>query len=196
MAMSERNGLEPHGAMSAMLAQNWWAMALRGVFALVFGGIALVLPDVTVAALVLLFAAYMLVDGIFAIVAGLRAAQRHERWGWLAFEGVADLIAGAISFLWPAITVLAFVTLLGVWAMLRGALLLIATFRLAASHGKWLMGIGGAISAIWGLLLILQPAVGALVLTWWLGANALSFGAAVLVLAFRLRAMANSTTMV
>ena len=68
-------------AMSNLLAQNWWVVALRGVFAMIFGIIALLMPGVTMLALVLLFAAYMLVDGIFAIIAGVRAAQRHERWG-------------------------------------------------------------------------------------------------------------------
>src|SRR4051812_40981237 len=66
-------------AMSALLAQNWWAVALRGVFAILFGLIALVMPGITIASLVLLFAAYMLVDGIFAIVSAARAAARHER---------------------------------------------------------------------------------------------------------------------
>ena len=73
--------------------------------------------------LVLLFAAYMLVDGILAIVASVRAAQRHERWGWLIVEGIVDLIAGAIAVIWPLITILAFVWLLGAWGIVSGALL-------------------------------------------------------------------------
>lgn len=174
-------------AMNALLARNWWVIALRGVFAIIFGIMAVLLPGVTLAALVLLFAAYMLVDGVLALVAGLRAAQRHERWGWLALEGVADLIAGAIAFVWPLVTVLAFVYLMGVWAIVSGALLLSASAWLQLTHGKWLMGLGGVVSVIWGILLILMPIAGALVLTWWMGAYALFFGGALLVLAFRLR---------
>ena len=174
-------------AMNALLARNWWVIALRGVFAIIFGVIAVLLPGVTLAALVLLFAAYMLVDGVLALVAGLRAAERHERWGWLALEGIADLVAGVIAIVWPLITVLAFVYLMGVWAIVSGALLLSATIRLQLTHGKWLMGLGGVVSVIWGILLILMPIVGALVLTWWMGAYALFFGGALLVLAFRLR---------
>jgi uncharacterized membrane protein HdeD (DUF308 family) len=174
-------------AMNALLARNWWAIALRGVFAILFGLIALLLPGVTLAALVLLFAAYMLVDGVLALAAGLRAARRHERWGWLALEGIADLVAGAIAFVWPLITVLAFVYLMGAWAIVSGALLLSATLRLRPTHGKWLMGLGGAVSMIWGVLLIVVPVVGALVVTWWMGAYALFFGGALLVLGFRLR---------
>lgn len=174
-------------AMNALLARNWWVVALRGVFAIIFGVIAVLLPGVTLAALVLLFAAYMVVDGVLALVASLRAAERHERWGWLALEGVADLVAAAIAFVWPLVTVLAFVYLMGIWAIVSGALLLSASAWLRLTHGKWLMGLGGAISVIWGILLILMPILGALVLTWWMGAYALLFGGALLVLAFRLR---------
>ncbi len=89
------SGGGPYGsrmdAMSALLARNWWAVALRGVFGVLFGLAALILPFTTVASLVLLFAAYMLADGVFAIVAGVRAAARHERWGLLILEGVVDL---------------------------------------------------------------------------------------------------------
>lgn len=177
----------PSDAMSAVLAQNWWMIALRGLFAILFGVIAILLPGVTLAALVLLFAAYMLVDGILAIAAGVRAAQRHERWGMLILEGIADLVAGAIAFFWPLVTVLAFVYLLGAWAIVSGVLLCSAAFRLNIVRGRWLMGFGGAVSVIWGVLLLVWPFTGALVLTWWIGAYALIFGVALLVLAFRLR---------
>jgi uncharacterized membrane protein HdeD (DUF308 family) len=173
--------------MSALLARNWWAIGLRGVFAILFGAVALLLPGVTIGALVLLFAAYMVVDGIFAIIAGLRAARSQERWGWLLLEGIADLAAAAVALVWPGITVLAFVYLLAAWAIVSGVLLLSATFRLHPAHGRWLMGLGGAVSVIWGFLLFIQPVLGAVVLIWWIGAYALFFGGALLVLAFQLQ---------
>ncbi len=174
-------------AMSAALAQNWWAIALRGVFAIVFGIVALVLPGATMLALVLLFAAYMLLDGIFAIVAGVRAIRRQDRWGWLIVEGVVDLIAGAIAVVWPLVTVIAFVLLLGAWAIVSGALLFGASFRLHIAHGRWLMALAGGISVVWGVLAILRPLTGAVALTWLLGGYALLFGAVLVALAFRLR---------
>ncbi len=183
-----------NNSMSALLAQNWWVIALRGVFAILFGLIALFMPGVTILALVLLFAAYMLVDGVLAIVAAVRAARRHERWGWMILEGVVDLIAGGIAVVWPLITVIAFVYLMGVWAIVSGALLFIAGFRLNLEHGRWLMKLGGIISIIWGILLILWPLVGALVLTWWMAGYALFFGVALLVLAFRLRSRRQALT--
>jgi uncharacterized membrane protein HdeD (DUF308 family) len=192
MTMDDRAGMTPgwpagDDAMSNLLAQNWWAIALRGVFAIVFGIIALLMPGTALLAFVLLFAAYMLVDGVFAIIAGVRAAKRHERWGWLVFEGILDFIAGGIAVVWPLITIVAFVFLMGAWAIVSGALLFGASFRLNALHGRWLMALAGAISIVWGVLLIVWPLVGAIVLTWWIAAYALFFGVALLVLAFRLR---------
>jgi uncharacterized membrane protein HdeD (DUF308 family) len=174
-------------AMSALLARNWWVIALRGALAILFGVIALFLPEATMLALVLLFAAYMLVDGVLAIVAGVRAARRHDRWGWLILEGAIDLIAGGIAVVWPLVTIVAFVWLLAAWAIVSGVILFAASFRLNLAHGRWLMTLGGAISVVWGVLLIIWPLTGALVLTWWIAGYALFFGGVLLFLAFRLR---------
>jgi uncharacterized membrane protein HdeD (DUF308 family) len=181
------SGVSVIDTMNARLADNWWAIALRGVFAILFGLVALLLPGVTLNALVLLFAAYMLVDGIFDIVAAVRAAAHQERWGWLVLEGVVDLLAGAIALVWPLITILAFVLLLAAWAVVSGVSLTTAAFRLHASHGRWLMVLSGVVSVAWGILLAIWPIVGAVVLTWWIGAYAIVFGVLLLILAFRLR---------
>jgi uncharacterized membrane protein HdeD (DUF308 family) len=187
-AMRDGGGLfNESEMMSALLAQNWWAVALRGVLGIVFGIIALLMPGVTMAALVLWFAAYMLVDGIFAIVAGVRAAAHHQRWGALIFEGIVDLIAGAIAVFMPIATILAFVYLNAAWAIVTGVLMLVAVFRLSPTHGKWLLALAGIFSVVWGVLVAIAPIAGALVMTLWLGAYALVFGIALLALGLRLR---------
>src|SRR5829696_1253119 len=98
-------------AMSSLLAQNWWAVALRGVFAVIFALIALFWPGATILSLVLFFSAYMLVDGVFGIVAAVKAASNHQRWGLLVLEGIANILVGVIAFVWPGLTVLFFITL-------------------------------------------------------------------------------------
>jgi uncharacterized membrane protein HdeD (DUF308 family) len=175
-------------AMSAVLADNWWAVAIRGVLAILFGLIALFLPGATMLSLVLVFSAYALVDGVFGIVAAVRAARSHERWGLLVLEGFVSIATAAIAFLWPGITVIAFVLLVASWAILSGGLMLAAAFRLNIDHGRWWLALGGLVSIIYGVLLVVAPMIGALVLTWWLGAYALIFGVALIVLAFRLKA--------
>lgn len=181
-------------AMSSLLAQNWWAIALRGVFAILFGLIALFLPGVTILSLVLFFSAYMLVDGVFAIVAAVRAANRHERWGLMVLEGIADIAVGVIAFLWPGLTVLAFVLMIAVWSIISGALMTAAGFRLNRTYGRGWLIFGGIVSVLFGILLIIAPLIGAVVLTWWLGAYALIFGIALLVLAFKLKGRRDDRT--
>ena len=177
--------------MSAVLAQNWWAVALRGVLAILFGIAALVLPVATMLSLVLIFAAYTLVDGVFAIISAVRAARRHERWGLLVFEGIVNIATGIVVVLWPGITLVAFMWLLAAWSIVSGTLMLAAAPRLARNHGRWWLALGGIVSVLYGFLLIIAPLIGALVLTWWLGAYALIFGGFLLVLAFKLRARKN-----
>jgi uncharacterized membrane protein HdeD (DUF308 family) len=173
--------------MSAVLAQNWWALALRGVCAILFGVIALVVPGAVLVTLALFFAAYLLVDGILAIVAAVRAAQRHERWGMLLAEGVVDIAVGVIAFVFPVSAVLAFVFVTAAWALLTGVLLMVAAFKLNRQHGRAWMALSGIISVLFGIALIVAPLVGAVVLTWWFAGYAIAFGALLLVLAFKLR---------
>lgn len=177
--------------MSATLAQNWWAIALRGVFGIVFGLFALFLPGVTILSLVLLFSAYMLVDGIFAIISAVRAARRKQRWGMLLLEGIVDITAGAIAFLWPSITVLAFVLLVGAWAIVSGGLMFASAFHLRRGYGRVWLALSGLASLVFGVLLVAAPLVGAVVLTWWIGAYAIVFGTLLLVLAYKLRSRRN-----
>jgi uncharacterized membrane protein HdeD (DUF308 family) len=175
-------------AMCAVLAGNWWAVALRGVFAILFGLIALLAPGSAILSLVLLFAAYMLVDGIVGIVSAVRAAKREERWGLLLLEGLADIATGGIAFLWPGITVIAFVLLMAAWALTSGGLRVGAAFKLTKEHGRWWLIFSGLVSIVFGVLLAMAPLWGARVLTWWLGVYALVFGGSLLVVAFKLRA--------
>lgn len=175
-------------AMSACLARNWWAVLLRGLLAIVLGVLTLALPAVSLASLVLLFAVYMLADGVLGIVSAIRAARRHERWGWLVLEGLLDLAAGIAALVWPGLTIIVFVVLVAIWAIVTGVALLGATFRLNRQHGRWLMGLAGVLSLVWGILLIVAPIGGVLVLMLWIGAYALVFGITLVVLAFRLRA--------
>jgi uncharacterized membrane protein HdeD (DUF308 family) len=173
-------------AMSEILADSWWAVGLRGLLGVAFGLICLLVPAAAILSLVLLFSAYMFVDGVFAIASGVKAARNGERWGLLILEGIVDIAAGAVAFLWPTITAVAFVLLVAVWAIISGALMLAAAFSLNLEHGRWWLALGGIASLIFGIVLIIAPVVGAVVLTWWLGAYALIFGILLLVLAFQL----------
>jgi uncharacterized membrane protein HdeD (DUF308 family) len=133
--------------MALILAANWWALLVRGIAAILFGIAALIFPPAAVAAMVLLFAAYAVVDGIFNLVAAFRGARQGERWDSLAFEGAVSLICGVLAFVWPGLTALAFVLLVAAWAVITGAAELAAaiTLRKQIEH-EWLLGLIGVLS--------------------------------------------------
>jgi uncharacterized membrane protein HdeD (DUF308 family) len=138
---------------SATLVRNWWLFTLRGVAGILFGLIALIFPGPTMLSLVILFSAYMLVDGVAGIISAVRAARQRDRWGLLVFEGLLDIAVGIVAFLWPGITVLAFVLLVAAWAIVSGALMTAAGFRLNIEHGRWWLVLGGLLSLAYGVLL-------------------------------------------
>jgi uncharacterized membrane protein HdeD (DUF308 family) len=171
-----------------VLSRNWWALALRGLAAIVFGVLAFVWPGITLWALVLLFGAYMLVDGIFAIVAAVRAAGREARWWLLLVEGVLGVLAGLVAFLLPGITALALLYLVAAWAIFTGILQIVGAVRLRREiEGEWALILGGVLSVIFGVLLAVLPGPGILALVWLIGAYAVVSGVLLIVLAFRVR---------
>ena len=175
--------------MTTVLARNWWALAVRGVLAVLFGLIAFIIPGVTLAVIVLLFGAYAIIDGVFAIVAAVRALERHERWGSLLLEGIVDLLAGVIAFVWPAATAVALLFLVAFWAIVTGALQIVAAIRLRKEvQGEWLLILNGVLSLLFGAVLLALPAAGLLVIVWWIGGYSIVFGIIMIALAFKLRA--------
>jgi uncharacterized membrane protein HdeD (DUF308 family) len=173
-----------------VLARNWWALALRGLFAVLFGLAVFIWPGLTLLALVALFAAYALVDGVFSLVAAVRAAGRQARWWPLLLEGVLGIAAGVVTFLWPNITALALLYLIAAWAIVTGVFEIVAAVRLRREiEGELLLGLAGLASVIFGILLILFPGAGALAVLWLIGAYAIGFGILLIFLGFRLRGM-------
>jgi uncharacterized membrane protein HdeD (DUF308 family) len=174
------------------LARNWWALAIRGIAAVVFGLLALFWPPTAFVALVLVFGAYAIVDGIFNLVAAVRAPHTGRRWGPLVFEGIVSLIVGVITLLWPGISAFALVMFIAAWSIVTGIAEVIAAIRLRKQiRGEWLLALSGILSLVLGVLLFLAPAAGALVLTIWIGAYAVVFGAVMVGLSLRLRSWAS-----
>ena len=173
-------------AMSEVLADSWWAVGLRGILGILFGLICLLNPTLALNVFVVLFAAYMLVDGIFAIASGIRAATSGGHWALLILQGLVSIAAAAVAMIWPAMTLVALVWIIAIWAIISGALMLAAAFALHIDYGRWWLALGGIASLVFGILLVIQPFIGAVVLTLWIGAYALVFGIFLLVLAFQL----------
>src|SRR2546422_6869616 len=117
------------GPMAQVLIRNWWALALRGVFGILFGLAAFLFPGITLGALILLFGVYAVADGVFAVVAGVRAAEHHERWGTLLIEGIAGIAAGVLTLVWPALTAVVLLYVIAAWSAIKGALKIATAIR-------------------------------------------------------------------
>jgi uncharacterized membrane protein HdeD (DUF308 family) len=175
------------------LAQNWWAVVLRGVMGILFGLVTFVAPGISLAALVLVFGAYALVDGVLAIVSAIRRRGASDRWWVLLLAGLAGVAAGVVTLVWPGITALALLYMIAAWALLTGALEIAAAIRLRkAITGEWLLLLSGIVSIGLGMLLVLFPGPGALAVVLWIGTWALVFGVLLIALGLRLRSWGRS----
>ncbi|MGE5645407.1 MAG: HdeD family acid-resistance protein [Acidobacteriota bacterium] len=174
--------------MLEILARNWWAFTLRGIAALVFGILAILWPGASLTALVLLFGAYALFDGILAVVSSIaRAHGGGGRWVPL-LEGLVGIAAGLVTFAAPGFTLLALLFLIGGWAILTGILEVAVAIRIRKLiTGEWALILGGVLSILFGVLLFAAPAAGAIAIAWWIGAYALIFGIAMIALSLHLR---------
>lgn len=173
--------------MAAVLVGNWWALALRGVAAILFALVAFFWPGITALALILLFGAYALIDGVFALAAALYAAGHHGRFGPFILEGILDVLIAAICFAWPASAIVALIYVIAVWAIVTGVALVSAGIALIRFSGEWLLVPAGILSVLLGIGLFIVPAAGVVALSWWLGIYALLFGIAMISAAFRVR---------
>ena len=172
------------------LIRNWWIVALRGVGGILFGILTFVAPDISLAALVLLFGAYAFIDGVLAVVSALRGRGGKKRWIVLLLQGVAGIAAGVLTVLWPGVTALALLYLIAAWALVTGAFEVAAAIRLRkAIDDEWLLALDGIASVALGVLLMLFPGPGTLALVLWLGAYALVSGVLLLALGLRLRSL-------
>jgi uncharacterized membrane protein HdeD (DUF308 family) len=179
--------------MATVFALNWWTLALRGALALIIGLIAFVVPTATLFAVTVLFGAYALIAGLASLTAAFRSSSHGERWWELLFAGIAGVAAAVVTLVWPAVTLVFLIYVIGGWALVTGIFEIMAAMRLRRHiEGEWMLVLAGITSVFFGLLLFIFPGVGALILTWWIGAYAILSGILMLALAFRIRRLTSS----
>jgi uncharacterized membrane protein HdeD (DUF308 family) len=166
-------------------------VALRGAAAILFGVLALVWPGITVFALVIAFGAYALVDGAFTLAAAFGDQDGGPTRGgraWLVARGVAGILTGIIAAVWPGITALALLWVIAIWAVVTGVFDIVAAVQLRKQmRREWLLALSGAMSVLFGVLLVVWPAAGVLTLVVLIGVAAIAFGVTLLMLGLRLR---------
>ncbi len=151
-------------------------LILQGFIAVIFGLATLVWPGVTLWILVLLWGVFAMIDGLFAIGAVVIGNMERNR-GWWALRGITGIAIGIITLLWPSITAIALLVLIALWALVTGLVeLSIAVLLRRQLVHEWVLGTVGILSIALGLILLANPKVGALAITWAIGWYATVFG--------------------
>jgi len=173
--------------MRDLLTRSWWMLALRGIVAILFGILALIWPGLTLLWLVALFAAFALLAGAASAMAALRARD-HPGWGLALLFGIVSAIAGVLAIAYPGITALTLILLMGANALVTGMIDMVMAFRLRRQmRNEWLLVAAGLVSIVFGAVVMVFPAAGALALVWFVSFYATLTGVLLLILAFRAR---------
>jgi len=176
--------------MFNLMTQNWWAIALRGLVAVLFGIATFIWPSITLFVLVALFGAYALVDGIFAIIESFRRDVVRERWWALLIEGIVGVAIGVLTFIWPGLTAMGLLFLIAFWAIVTGVFEIITAIRLRHEiRGEWMMALIGILSIALGFLIVAFPLAGALSVVLMIGAFVFAMGVLMIALGFKLRSL-------
>lgn len=166
------------------LADHWWSFALRGAFALLFGTLALSYPALTVVVLIVLFGVWALMDGITGVIMALG----HKGWVWYLLAGFISVGVGVFAVARPGATALALLFLIGIWAVAKGIVEIIAAIQLRKLiRGEWALMLGGVVSILFGLFVLARLGAGALAVLWLIVLYAYVFGILHLMIGLRLR---------
>ena len=174
--------------MARLMKWRWWTVALRGVVAILFGVVSLWAPSVTLVWLVIVFGVYAIVDGVLALALAARPVQSRLA---IVGRGLVSIIAGLLALILPGITTLVLLFVIAAWAIVSGILEIVLAIQLRKQiEGEWLLAVEGVLSIGFGILLMIAPLAGAIVLGLWIGAYALVLGGMLVASSFRLRSYA------
>jgi uncharacterized membrane protein HdeD (DUF308 family) len=179
--------------IKSVAKEVWWLVLLRGILMVLFGIIALGRPGIALLTLVWVFGFYAILDGVTAIMIGVRA-RGEPHWVWTIVQGVVSVLAGLVALIWPGVTALALLFVVAFWAIVLGISEIGGAFaarRRGSSPWGWTLA-AGILNVVFGVLLLIWPSSGIITLVWLVGIFALAGGAALIILAFRVRSVARS----
>jgi uncharacterized membrane protein HdeD (DUF308 family) len=170
------------------LADRWWLLLLRGIAAILFGILAFIWPGLTLVTLVLMFGAFALVDGAIVLGAAFSGAAKPVPTWWLILVGLLGIAAGIVTFLWPGMSAILLIVFIGAWAVAHGIFEIIGAIQLRKEiENEWMLILGGIISVIFGIIVLIAPGAGALALVWWIAIYSIVFGVMFVAFSLRLR---------
>jgi len=175
--------------LTAAVRGIWWMVLLRGILAILFGLFALFAPGTALLALVFVFGAYAILDGVTALALGIRNRKEDPHWVWHLVQGVVSVLAGIIAFVWPGVTVLAILFVIAFWSIVGGIAEIVESFMMRKRGGDgwgWVLA-AGIVSVLFGIVLLVWPGAALITLLWLVGVWAIVFGVIIIVWAVRLR---------
>jgi uncharacterized membrane protein HdeD (DUF308 family) len=176
--------------MLDIICRRWWLLMMRGICAIIVGICTIVWPGITLLALVVLFGVFSIVDGVAALVLGFRGEADGTVWWTMVCLGALAMLAGIIALAWPGLSLLVLATIIAISALARGVFEIYAAIRLRNEiDDEWILGLSGAMSVIFGLLIMFRPGAGLIAIALLIGAYMLALGVFAVALALRLRAM-------
>jgi uncharacterized membrane protein HdeD (DUF308 family) len=174
--------------MIETISKLWWVFILRGLLAILFGVVAFAWPGLTLATMVIFFATYALIDGVFTLIKAFSNWRELDHRWLLLLEGTLGILIGLLTWHAPALTAIGLLVYIAMWSVVTGAFRIAMAFRLRKEiEGEWLLGLSGLLSILFGLMLVWDPGVGALAVLWLIGGYAIAFGVVMVMLGFRVR---------
>jgi uncharacterized membrane protein HdeD (DUF308 family) len=184
--MSSMPSIAPPSLVHA-LARYWWLILLRGIAAILFGVLAFIWPGLTLVTLILFWGAFTLIDGVLALAHAIMGGNTGSRW-WLALIGLAGVAVGILTFMMPGVTALILLWFIAAWAIVLGVFQIMGAIRLRKEiDNEWTLILGGVLSVLFGLVLLVAPGAGAVGLIWVIGTYAIIFGVLLVMAALRLK---------
>jgi len=167
----------------------WWMVLLRGIATLGFGLLAMFWPQGTLKLLFVYFGAYLVVDGVVAIISGL--VTRRTNWGWMVLLGTVEIVLGVIVVLNPSEVTSMLVIFLALWALIGGLVQVVAALRFrSAGDGSWVWLLaGGVLSLLFGIYFVINPLALAKFVLVVAGVFAVLLGVVLIAGAFRVRTL-------
>lgn len=179
--------------MLQALASGWWVFLIRGIVAVLLGVMIWFQPGASLAALVLFFGAWMLVDGIFSSVGSIVRRHENPEWGWMLVSGIVSLVIGVLTLRAPGVTAVVLVLYVSVWAMMLGIGQITLGWRIRKEvSNEWTLYLSGAVALLFGIMVMWNPAAGALGVLWMIAFFSILFGFSMILLSFRLKGLARS----
>ncbi|WDT74895.1 MAG: HdeD family acid-resistance protein [Candidatus Manganitrophus sp.] len=176
--------------MFNLLTRNWWLLIVRGILAILFGVLAFIRPEITLATVVLFFGAYVFVDGIFSIIFAIGGWDYIDDYWLLLLQGIVGIGIGLLTFWAPGITALSLVLYIAAWSLVVGVLQIVGAVRLRREiEGEWWLVLSGVVSVLFAGILMWNPVAGAIGLLWAIAIYAIIYGVIQIVLGFRVHGL-------